>query len=208
MSRALFSTFLCCGLLAGACRTAAPPRSTETTAHLPVDGGWRADFRISCGGDAWYLVHRGTALPHEPYEPAVLHASGERRRLFPLPRSVVGAAWQAAATGPDTIVGVLDNAIESPGWELTFCGWRPSDGPRAEITLTTLRKPYYLARLVSFEIDGDRWTAVIYLDDDYGSPHRVGHYRYISTDRGRTWSEAAHRAPAPPGADPASAGDG
>ncbi len=96
-----------------------------------------------------------------------------------------GAAWQRSVVDGDVILAVLDNVIESPGWELRVVA--SIDGGRSWSERGQLRKPYYFALTHTLAMEDGRGTISVDLDDDYGAGVAPGRYWYQTDDGGRTW---------------------
>jgi hypothetical protein len=94
--------------------------------------------------------------------------------------------WTGAARLGDTLLGIADSDIESPGWELTLVVSR--DEGRSWRFLRTVRKPYYLATMSAVRATSATSVCVeLELDDDYGSGVRAGRYQACSQDAGAKW---------------------
>ena len=96
-----------------------------------------------------------------------------------------GYEWKGAVSVGGEVVGVLDNAVESPGWELAITA--TTDG-RAWSERSRLRKAYYFAVVAAVGRDDRGITIAVDLDDDYGAGVKPGRTIYRSTDAGRSWS--------------------
>lgn len=161
-----------------------------------------AELRIqelSVGGAARFdLQHRLDEGLHQTLLGQDVHGSFEHapvllyRREGRWQRADLGDAgqqgWVHASVLEGTgALGILDNDVESPGWELTILR-RPRARGDWEVS-AVLRKPYYLAtfdRLLRTP-RGDLELDVV-LDEGYGSGLAPGRYRTSSRDLARTWS--------------------
>jgi hypothetical protein len=100
---------------------------------------------------------------------------------------LAGHEWRGVVDGGGEILGVVDNAVESPGWELAVVA--TTDGERW-VDRGRVRKVYYFATVSGVTMRGGEVDVRVELDDDYGAGVTPGIYHYRSRDGGRSWSES------------------
>ncbi|NUP09390.1 MAG: hypothetical protein HOW73_25330 [Polyangiaceae bacterium] len=86
-----------------------------------------------------------------------------------------------------TIVGVLDNVVESPGGELLVVV--SQDVGESWELRATIEKPYYMAEVKKLELESpNRWSIIVALEDCAGCGVKIGNYMAKTEDAGKTFT--------------------
>lgn len=134
---------------------------------------------------------RGFPIP----QVAILARAADGWREIPLP-CFAGYGWQGVFSADgQNIWAVLDNEVESPGWNLLVI--RSTDGGLTWRRISDVHKPSYLGWFDDLAVGPDgRARLTVRLVDDYTDTIKAGLYHYRTTDAGATWSPPEYEAAA------------
>lgn len=126
--------------------------------------------------------------------PAILAKTDDKWLVLPFEGDLLQqSGWEYVGSTHDRtqMFAVLDNQIESPGWDLVILA--SSDGGRTWTLRSTLRKVCYYAGFHDFVMDRKgRGRLTILLNDDYHDDITEGLYHYRTSDGGCTWTGPEH----------------
>ena len=136
------------------------------------------------GGLLVFATHR--PFVHEAHP--VLLFGGRVWQFDGDPFQQMGWVYVGVSRDRAEIFAVLDGVIEAPMPELVVL--RSQDGGTTWSRGGAVAKPHYFAQLHEVVLRrGGVGSVTVLLDEDYGSSHEPGYYRYNTTDGGASWSE-------------------
>jgi len=147
-------------------------------------------FICSRTGSIDKLIFGDMRLNVTQSRPAILAKTDDQWLVLPFEGDLLQQyGWEYVGANHERteMFAVLDNQIESPGWNLVILA--SSDGARTWTLRSTLRKVCYYAGFYDFVMDREgKGRLTILLNDDYTDDIKEGLYHYRTTDAGYIWT--------------------